>query len=111
VTYLTKSVSSDTDLQPDSKSRRVAAEIADVSEATIQRAWEVTKTDPELAKVARENKIAPSTARRALDDAELRKDLLSGGNGRKRATGSEHYKPKEERVAAEMGKLFSPTIQ
>jgi hypothetical protein len=37
----------------------------------IQRAWEVTKTDPELAKVARENKIAPSTARRALDDAGM----------------------------------------
>lgn len=60
------SVSSDTEpqseentaeVEPTHRSRQAAAEIADVSQQTIQRAWEVTKADPELAKVARENKL------------------------------------------------------
>jgi hypothetical protein len=56
---LAQSVSDETDCEPTYASRQIAADIADVSPQTIQRAWEVTKTDPELAKVARENKIAP----------------------------------------------------
>lgn len=87
----------DTQPDPSLRSRQAAAEIADVSQQTIQRAWEVTKADPELAKVARENKIAPSTARRALDDPELREELLAGRDGRKPGVRRDH-KPKEERV-------------
>jgi len=45
------SVSSNTDAEPSFRSRQAAAEIADVPPQTIQRAWEVTKADPELAKI------------------------------------------------------------
>lgn len=37
-------------VEPSFRSRQAAAEMADVSQQTIQRAWEVTKADPELAK-------------------------------------------------------------
>jgi hypothetical protein len=91
------SVPDETKVEPTYSSRHVAAELAGVSPQTIQRAWEVTKADPELAKIARENKIAPSTAHRALDDPELRKELLAGRDGRKPSMRRD-YKPKEERI-------------
>lgn len=91
------SVSHDTEVDTESKSRQQAAELADVSESTIQRAWEVQKADPELAEVARKNKVPPARAKRALKDPELRKELLAGGNGKKSSIHKDQ-KPKEERI-------------